>query len=301
MEAAMEFTGSGLRAWYATHDAPAPLGDVPGCVPVCATVGVEPSHSSNRVDVLYRQRGGPGSLVHGTLVRTQTAGEKQYFKVTFPLFASGDTVDYQPVFRCGGRCITTPQPFPSSFRVVEREPPERPQVDPWISPLGAGAHRYRFSMEHLTRVDLQLSAKPEVIGNTPDGLRVDFFVTSGFAKGEKLKGLFQPHGGDWMRIRTDGVGVTDIFATIETDDGALILMESSGMADFGADGYKNALAGHFPNAAEVVVAPRFLSEDPRYAWLNRLQCLGIGYANLRDLHVYYDFYGIRSKSKTTEE
>ena len=95
-----------------------------------------------------------------------------------------------------------------------------------------------------------------------------------------------------MRIRTDGVGITDIRTTIQTQDGALILMETSGIVEFGTDGFARALAGHFPKTSPVILTPRFLTSDARYTWLNRMQCLGVGYADTEALAVHYDIYSV---------
>ncbi len=60
--------------------------------------------------------------------------------------------------------------------------------------------------------------------------------------GPKLRGKMLPGGGDWLTVRTDGVGILDVRATIESDDGALIYLAYTGVGDLGEDGYQNFLS-----------------------------------------------------------
>jgi len=294
----MHFSGSGLTVWYGTPDAPAPPEGAPVAAPVEITIGVEPALSSNTVSVLYRENGGPERNIRATLSRTDHQARKHYFRAALPVFMPGTKVEYQPVLVSAGRRVNTPLPFPSSFYISQANPSAASLPGP--DALRVGTLPFRYEMEHLTRVAVQLRKRPEVIGNTPDGLRLDFLVNGGFLRGEKINGVFYPSGGDWMRVRTDGVGITDIIATIKTDDGALILMEASGIFDLGVNGFDQALAGHYPDTGPVVISPRFLSADLRYFWLNRLPCTGIGYVNMDALQVHYDVYGIHSQSTTTD-
>jgi hypothetical protein len=53
---------------------------------------------------------------------------------------------------------------------------------------------------------------------------VNLYVTGGKVQGPKVNGKLLPVGGDWLTIRTDGVGILDVRATIETHDAALIYL-----------------------------------------------------------------------------
>jgi hypothetical protein len=206
---------------------------------------------------------------------------------------------------CAGRRITTPSPFPSRFYVSE---PQAVSVDPPAtseprsqgSELQLGSTPFQYTMEHVARAAVQLSKRPEVIGNTPDGLHIDFLVEGGTLRGDRLSGTVYSSGGDWMRIRTDGIGLANIFATIKTSDGALILMEAPGKIDLGEDGFERALTGNFPPTGQLVLNPVFLTSDDRYSWLNRLACISIGYVDMVALQVHYDLYGVRSLSTTLD-
>lgn len=294
----MEFSGSGLSAWYGTADAPAPAGRTPSFSPAAIVVGVKPVSASNAVSILYRENDGCERNVRAMLWRTDYDTGRQYFRALMPAGTPGSKIEYQPVIFCAGRRITTPSPFPSSF-YVSHENPSASRATP-TETLQLGSRPFEYNMEHITRVVVQLSKRPEVIGNTPDGLHIDFLVEGGVLRGQKLTGSFHPNGGDWMRIRTDGIGLTDILATIKTADGALILMEASGKFDLGDDGFNRALTANYPKTGPVVLNPSFLSSDSRYFWLNRLACVAIGFVDMTALQVHYDVYGVHSFSTTTE-
>ena len=88
-----------------------------------------------------------------------------------------------------------------------------------------------YSLEHIFSYTASLSI--EVIGPLPEGVRVNYYVTAGTVEGPKLNGKILPVGGDWNILRMDGVGILDVRATFETDDGALILTTYSGVYDLG--------------------------------------------------------------------
>jgi hypothetical protein len=301
----MEFSGSGLTAWYGTPDAPAPAERMPAYDPAVVVVGVKPVSASNAVSILYRENDGTERNVRATLWRTDYDSGRQYFRALIPADAPGTQIEYQPVVLCAGRRITTPSPFPSRFYVPAAIPqlsaePSNDNAAPSSELLQVGNKPFQYGMEHITRVAVQLRKLPEVIGNTPDGLHIDFLVEGGLLRGQRLTGSFHPNGGDWMRIRTDGIGLTDILATIKTSDGALILMEASGKFDLGDDGFNRALTANYPKTGPVVLNPSFLSSDSRYFWLNRLACVAIGYVDMAALQVHYDVYGVRSLGTTTD-
>ena len=74
-------------------------------------------------------------------------------------------------------------------------------------------------------------------------MRLNINVTGGRVDGPKIKGKFIPVGADWLTVRTDGISVLDVRATIQTDDDALIYLYYRGLADLGPDGYENFMEG----------------------------------------------------------
>ena len=149
-----------------------------------------------------------------------------------------------------------------------------------------------YRLEHLFSYNAFLTT--EVIGPVAEGVRVNFYVTGGEISGPKLRGKLHPVGGDWLTLRTDGVGILDVRATLEAEDGALIYTSYSGVADLGEDGYRRFLGGDPPpSGLPLRVVPRYQTAAPAYAWLNRLQCLGVGEAFLERGEVRYDVYAVR--------
>lgn len=150
-----------------------------------------------------------------------------------------------------------------------------------------------YSMEHLFSFNATLDP-PEVIGPTPEGLRLNVYVTGGSVSGPKLNGKLRPVGADWLTIRLDGVAILDVRATIEADDGALIYVTYSGIMDLGEDGYDKMLNGEpVPSGVAIRISPFCRTSDAKYLWMNRTHCIGIGQAFIERGEVIYDVYAVR--------
>lgn len=152
---------------------------------------------------------------------------------------------------------------------------------------------FNYRLEHIFSYMATLNSPPEVIGPVPEGIRANFYVTGGKVEGPKVNGKILPVGGDWLIVRTDGVGILDVRATFETHDGALIYTAYSGVADLGKDGYQKFLKQDLPPSLHLQIAPRYYTANPEYQWLNRVQCVGIGQVDMERLEVSYDIYAIR--------
>jgi len=152
---------------------------------------------------------------------------------------------------------------------------------------------FSYNLEHIFSYTATLNP-PERIGPVPEGIKANFYVTGGKVEGPKLNGKVLPVGGDWLTIRTDGVGILDVRATIETHDAALIYTAYLGVMDLGKDGYQKVLQQDVPAVIHLQSAPRYYTAHPEYQWLNRIQCVGVGQANMAKLEVSFDIYAIRS-------
>ena len=86
---------------------------------------------------------------------------------------------------------------------------------------------------------------PEVIGPTPDGLRVTFYLAGGEFSGPRLSGRILPVGADRLTVRPDGVGILDLRTTYETADGALICAPFTAVIDIGEYGYHDLMRGRW--------------------------------------------------------
>ncbi|MBX3015159.1 MAG: DUF3237 domain-containing protein [Caldilineaceae bacterium] len=148
-----------------------------------------------------------------------------------------------------------------------------------------------YQLEHLFSYSAQLHP-PEIIGPVAEGLRANFYVASGEVSGPRVVGVLRPVGGDWITVRTDGVGILDVRITIETQDQALIYLAYSGVADIGPDGYQRFGRGELPPRISLQAGMRTQTAHPAYQWLNRLQCLNIGEVDSARLVARYDVYAV---------
>ena len=155
-----------------------------------------------------------------------------------------------------------------------------------------GDKRYEPKLEYVLSYNASL-APPEIIGPIPEGIRVNFYVTDGLFEGPKIKGKLRPVGGDWLTIRKDGIGILDVRATLETDDGALIYIAYTGTLDVGPDGYKNFAEGKIPEFIKLTVSSRMYTANPKYEWVNRAQYAQVGEFERDKLLVRYDVYEIK--------
>ena len=64
--------------------------------------------------------------------------------------------------------------------------------------------------------------RKEVVGVTPDGLRINWHVTKGSFVGPGLDAIVLPGAADWMRIRRDGVAIVNVQACFETREGVRV-------------------------------------------------------------------------------
>jgi hypothetical protein len=155
-------------------------------------------------------------------------------------------------------------------------------------------YNHKYELEHICSYNARLQLPGEAIGPVAEGLRLNVYITGGEVSGPKLRGTVLPVGADWATVRTDGVLVLDVRATIETHDQALIYASYNGLMDTGPDGYEKVLNGEFtPDGTPIRITPRFQTAHPTYQWLNRLVCVGIGESHPSVPEVRYDIYAVR--------
>ena len=108
------------------------------------------------------------------------------------------------------------------------------------------------------------TAPQSMIPGAPSGTRVMVNVSGGTFEGPKLKGTVLPGGGDWVTARADGSVKLDVRITLQTDDGANILMTYSCIGLRGEGGLTLRTAPLFETGAE------------KYLWLNNIQAIAHG-------------------------
>lgn len=296
----MNFTYEGLSLWYGTPDAAAPRdGAVVPRRGVSLVVGVQPENPSNTVLVRYRLDGGPPRTVPGRELRTDYQRRAQYFVVDFPALPSGELVEYAPIASCAGRQVPAPhlaESYPSHFRLASADSagaaaPNAPALgDAHLTSRGKDAElRFPPRLDFVAKVAVQFD-EFQFAGDTPEGMRVTFFVREGSVTGESFRASVVRGSSDHMIVRTDGMGVVRIRATFATEDEAILTVESGGYVDFGPDGYRRALAHDLPDRCPLVLSPLIYTRHPKYRWLNRVQCVGVGETHLAVGRADYDVY-----------
>jgi hypothetical protein len=137
-------------------------------------------------------------------------------------------------------------------------------------------------LDFLGLVEARL-APAHALLEAPYGGRLIVDVLGARVEGPRLRAsLAGSAAADWVTVAPDGrTGALDVRATLRTDDGALIFSEYRGRVHFGKDGLHR-----------VFTSPRYETGDPRYLWLNGLQCIGKGVSNAREGWLRYRLYAV---------
>jgi len=290
----MRYTNEGLTLWYGTEDTPAPEGLVESSENLNVVVGVSPANPSNTVSVLYRVNRGLEHTIRATLLRTEYDANRQYFQAPFPMLPPESKIEYTVIGESSGRRVPDPCTMTRlnrQFEILRATPTT--SVRTAASQPNLSESRFPFSIEYLSHFTIHLGGSPpEIIGETPEGIKVNWYISSGEMTGPKLNGKIRPHGGDWMTIRRDGVGSMDVRATLITTDGALIYIYYAGYFELGENGYDNFLKKKWPPTPPTRTTPRLSTAHPKYLWVNRLQCIGIGRVIMKVPIYEYDLYGL---------
>ncbi len=117
------------------------------------------------------------------------------------------------------------------------------------------------------------------LGATPAGERRVVPVSGGRFAGERLAGEVLPHGGsDLLLTRADGSFQQDVRLTLQTQDGALILMTYRGVRYAAPEVGARIARGEAvaPSEYYLRIAPFFETASPAHAWLNRIVAVGMG-------------------------
>lgn len=275
-----EYSEHGLNLRWSDPDILAPGADRR------VLLDARPASPSNVMRIVYSINGGSEQIARGWQMAPEPGSDSQRFAADLPPVRPQDVLSWRPVLSNGIRSVD-PGPQPASPRVDQaHEVTSRSNVK-----------RFPYDLTFLARVNVPLERHPYAVGMTPDGLRIVFPLgEGGTVRGPSFNGKIDHVGGDWMRVRDDGIGVTDIHALIHTDDGATILSEYSGLVDFGPDGQKRLSDGNPPPEANIDLTPRYLTSHNNWTWLNRLQCVGFGRVTMSTLLVEYDLYAMGSRA-----
>jgi hypothetical protein len=126
---------------------------------------------------------------------------------------------------------------------------------------------------------LQVSVEAaQKIGAVPRGTRTTVPVSGGTFEGPRLRGTISPGGVDFLLLRPDGVLELDLHLTLQTDDDALIYMQSFGYRHGPPEVLAALARGDSVDPATYYfrTQPRFETAAPRYAFLNKLLAVATG-------------------------
>jgi hypothetical protein len=282
--------------WYAGPDTPAPPAENADRVGLSITIAVQPPSPGNSVAVQYRVDGGTRRHLAAHHLRSENSRHVQYFLAKFPNLSQGSLVEYCPIFTRAGRQVPAPADLttlPSRFRLAEQTAPTMP-AEPEERPLSSRVPRFTPRLEFISTIMSTFSSKADVLGETPQGLRINYYLEGGVVIGPRLSGKVLPRGGDLLTIRRDGVGVVFAHALYQSDDGALIGADYIGFLDLGEDAYSRAARGDFPELVALQLAPTLTTAHPRYLWMNRIQFAAVGQVRRTALTVEYDLFALHN-------
>ncbi len=149
-----------------------------------------------------------------------------------------------------------------------------------------------YTMEHIFSYEATTDPTPDFIGPVAQGMRLNAYFAGGTVSGPKVNGKILPVGGDFITVRTDGVGDIDVRLSIQTDDGALIYQTNTGVLELGENGYEDFMNMKLQEVTQVRANIRFQTSHENYQWLNRKQCIGIGQFFALEGKVKYDVYAL---------
>jgi hypothetical protein len=134
-----------------------------------------------------------------------------------------------------------------------------------------------ISNEPIFRIHAEL-ADILHLGHTPYGDRRVINILGGRVDGPRLAGRILPGGADWQIVRPDGVADLRARYTIETDQGARILVASDGLRHGPPAVIERLARGEAIDSALYYfrTAMRFETSDPSVVWLNRIIALARG-------------------------
>ena len=135
-----------------------------------------------------------------------------------------------------------------------------------------------IAARHLFALRIELHPI-QTVGDTPLGHRRVIPVSGGRFEGERLSGDIVGQGGaDWLLRRGDFSFQQDVRLTLQTDDGAIVLMSYRGVRHSAPEVRERLARGEAVGAREYYLrtAPFFETAAPAYAWLNTIVAIGIG-------------------------
>ena len=224
----------GMAALIERAGLPLPTGGVTAHTVPAVVVGTPTAHPADLVQVLLR-RAGPAIAIRALREVMRAADPVQWFRHGCRRWSRGGRRVPRRVDPRG-----SPDRDPAGRRVVAPAPRRRRTgrrahnpirvVEEWPS-----TPRFAYGLEFFAA--LTVNWPPRSLGRRPRAIGSISTSKDGRVRGPHIDAVVERRGGDWMRIRPDGIGAVDIKITYRTRDGAVILEQARGVLDLGPDGY----------------------------------------------------------------
>lgn len=118
-------------------------------------------------------------------------------------------------------------------------------------------------------------------------------ITSGHFEGPGFKGKILDNGADWQLVDSNGLAIIDTRYLLQTDDGALVYLQTKGFRHGPAEVLRKVANGEpvDPSQYYFRITLQFETSDPRYSWLNGM--VGVGSAMRLQKTVIYDGFIVK--------
>jgi len=258
-------------------------------------VSVTPYIPNQTVNLEYRINSGPILCAPALPAPAEPNSKSRRFNAILPGDLCG-RLEYLPVLLFDGQYISPRLELaPPTITVLNLDQQSTSvRNDHTKAPDDIRSHQLRPQWGWNSRFlgSLKARLRKELVGPTPDGLRINWHVIEGKFVGPELDARICSGATDWMRILPNGIGIVDVKATFETSNGSLIFGTYGGIFDLGPNGYQQVLEDRADPNPPVVVTPTYVTAAPELAWMNRIQCVGVGRVDMKNLEVSFDVYCI---------
>jgi hypothetical protein len=289
----MQRARDGSLLWWGDTDTPVPAAVMSPGAPAAVTVAVSPMRPGHAVAVEYRVNGGQVRQAMA-LPMPRADDRARLFRALLPGQPDG-LVEFLPVLRFAGQPISshlTESLEPPHYRVsrggVAAETSDAPPAS-----TAELERKPRWDWHARFLWSGTITIYKEVVGDLPDGLRINWHFVDGRFAGPEHEGIVLPGAADWMRIRQDGIGVVNVTECLQMRTGARLYCSYGGVFDLGPDGYARALRDEFDPLPPFAVTPIYATADKGLAWLNRTQCISVGRVDLKEARIEYDVYALQ--------
>ena len=133
------------------------------------------------------------------------------------------------------------------------------------------------ALEHFADLRVEVGM-PQVLGNSPRGLRRIVPITGGEAVGHGWRARVLPGGSDFQLIVSDTLSELDARYGLETDAGDLVYVQNHAVRAASPEVMGKLLRGEPVDASQVYFrcSPRFETASPSLKWINERMFVGAG-------------------------